>query len=190
MGKLLNVYQDPHGSFYYLITIRGHRFVEANFPTAEEAAWQCDRAKWFLNCHDLMGRKTSYNFPERIESEGESAWSVPVPGLWDFIEQCKKSLDSVAVVTPDVAALLEESRAIAQGQLDRDREVEEAKRQILESRNTDKQKVTCESLQEMVSTMRQLRNKFEALNLPKDTKERNSIQLTLGLLGQRLAQLS
>jgi hypothetical protein len=189
MSKLLNVYADADGTFYYLITIRAKRFIEAGFQTAEEAAWQCDRAKWFLNCHELMGRKTAYNYPERIQSVGESEWSVPIPGLWEFIEQCKGAGEVCPILSIDDAERMEQARAIAEGQLERDREVEEAKRRIVEDRRVKDTSVARETLQTIISSLRHAIEQFDSLHIPKSTKPANALHAALRAMGAELASL-
>ena len=178
-----NVYQSPDGTFFVLVCTRAGRYIDKGYATAEEAAWQADRAKHVLNNHGLIGRLSAYNFPDRLKTESESAWSVLPRPLVDFY--CA-SINSDTPVTEADAIRVEEAKQIAEANAERQRLIDEAAKKL----NDEKNKQTCIKLQLMVSTLRQLRDEFEALNLPKDTKERNSIQLTLGLLGQRLAQLS
>lgn len=183
--KYKNVYQDSAGQFFYLLTIRGNRFIEGGFLTDEAAAWQCDRAKWLLNCQGLTGRKTSYNFPERVEAESDSAWSVPVSGLWDFAEKLKFT-GSCPVASVEDAARLEDALTLADSRLERERLLDEATKRRLDERVA----ASVAELSKLVERQRDILKAFDSLSFPKSTKERNSLAAALGLLCSRLAQLS
>lgn len=69
MTTYTNVYPDGDGWKYRVMIAR--TFLEkGGFPSAESAAWECDKVK--LWGEDLCGRRLPYNFPERIARITES----------------------------------------------------------------------------------------------------------------------
>lgn len=179
-----NVYHSKKdGTFFVLICTRAGRYTDTGYATLEEAAWQADRAKHVLNAHGLIGRLSSYNFPERLEAESESAWSVLPPPLVGFY--CKH-LTTDTPVTEQEAARAEEAKMLALANIEKQKLIDEATKK-LEVEATKTQRVNLESLcKRLADCVRE----FDSIQLPKSTKERNAITHALGLVSSRLAQLS
>ena len=71
MNMYQSIYTDEaDGTYRYLTVTRHGKLEDYGFKTAEEAAWECDKAR--LAIGHLLRRKRSYNFPERIKNISES----------------------------------------------------------------------------------------------------------------------
>ena len=178
-----NVYQATDKTFLVLICTRAGRYTDKGYATLEEAAWQADRAKWVLNNHGLIGRLSAYNFPERLNAESESAWSVLPPPLVEFY--CKHPTTDNPV-TEDQAAQIEEAKILAASYAERLRLIDDETKK-LNDEAVKGQKLHLDLLTKQLADCLQ---EFDTIHLPKSTKERNAIAYALGLLYSRLAQLS
>lgn len=71
------------GTYQYRLDIAGHALVETGFPSAAEAAWQCDLARHALKSH--LRRSRPYNFPERIATMSDSEAALVSPRVLSLI---------------------------------------------------------------------------------------------------------
>lgn len=180
--KYHNAYPSTDDTFFVLVCTRVGRYFDRGYPSLEEAAWQADRAKHVLNNHGLIGRLSAYNFPERLAVEPESAWSVLPKSLVDFY--CAH-LNGETPVTEADAIRVEEAKQLALSNIERQRLIDEETQKLIDEKNV----VHRAQLSNLVEKQADILKAFDALALPKSTRERNSLTHTLGLLCSRLAQL-
>lgn len=179
-----NVYHSKKDeTFFVLICTRAGRYTDTGYATIEEAAWQADRAKWVLSNHGLIGRLSAYNFPERINAETESSWSVLPPPLVEFY--CKH-LTTDTPVTEDEAARAEEAKMLALANAEKQKLLDEESKKLSDEKN----KVIRAKLQNLTERVRDVLNEFDELNLPKSTKERNALAAALSAIHIRWSRLS
>jgi hypothetical protein len=105
MNIYKSVYYDkPQDSYHYVIVTRFGRLEDDSFKTAEEAAWECDKARFAIG--HLLRRKRGYNFPERIASMSESEMQNVSRAVLNFL---KEHDDTVVDLGP--SGLTDEMRA-------------------------------------------------------------------------------
>lgn len=178
-----NVYQSPDGTFFVLVCTRVGRYIDRGYTTIEEAAWQADRAKFVLNNHGLIGRLSSYNFPERLAAESESAWSVlPAPLVAFYCAMVDKS----GPVNDADAIRLEEAKLLVESNAERQRLIDEESKKLRDEKN----EIVKAHLDNLVARQRDILREFDALYLPKSIKDHNALAAALSVLHLRLTQLS